>query len=255
MWHVDAEMVCKTSADVALRQINEAVRRVNSDGVNILCSRDVRERGRMLKEAHAEWVRALDRAEDTFPSPSRAQTPSGSLYRETPPPPVGSCYTVPNIIGVLRRAIQTLTPSQGMETLILNESISYYMETWAHMRSEVAGSMIMSGGASQGWALGACVGAVIGGNVVGAEVDGTIADGETVVEVGEAEAAEVAEDKAEPEKGGNGYELVVAIVGDGSFMFGVPSSAFWMARKYETVRRNLVFYSPSHYKNPTGSHS
>lgn len=238
MWHVDAEIVCKASADVALRQIIESVRRVDSDGVNILGTRDIRERGRMLKEAHAEWVRVLDRAEDTFPSPSRAQTPSGSIYRETPPPPVGSCYTVPNIIGVLRRAIQTHTPSQGCETLILNESVSHYMDTWGHMRSEVAGSMISSGGASLGWALGACVGAVIGGNVVGADGEGTVGEGEgaEVGAVDEGGVEEGGKEEGETEKGGNGYELVVAIVGDGSFLFGCPSSVYWMARRYETVR-------------------
>ena len=31
------------------------------------------------------------------------------------------------------------------------------------------------------------------------------------------------------------HELVVVIVGDGSYLFGVPSSAYWMARKYDTV--------------------
>ena len=31
------------------------------------------------------------------------------------------------------------------------------------------------------------------------------------------------------------HDLVVAIVGDGTFLFCVPSSAYWMARKYDTA--------------------
>lgn len=36
---------------------------------------------------------------------------------------------------------------------------------------------------------------------------------------------------------GKGYEFVIAIVivGDGSCLFGVPSLAYWMAQKYNTV--------------------
>jgi len=67
------------------------------------------------------------------------------------------------------------------------------------------GSLISSGGSSLGWALGAAVGAYIGGEV----------------------------DK-------KGYELLVVIVGDGSYMFGVPSSAYWMARKYQTPFLTVV---------------
>ncbi|KAF5368153.1 hypothetical protein D9615_010203 [Tricholomella constricta] len=88
-------------------------------------------------------------------------------------------------------------------TLALNESISNYLNVWMHMQPEVPGSLLTSGGSSLGWALGATVGVFLGGEVAG---------------------------------GGEGgeYDLIVVIVGDGSFMFGVPSSAYWMARKYKT---------------------
>jgi hypothetical protein len=36
-------------------------------------------------------------------------------------------------------------------------------------------------------------------------------------------------------KAGTGYELVASVVGDGTFLFCVPASAFWMARRYLTV--------------------
>ena len=33
----------------------------------------------------------------------------------------------------------------------------------------------------------------------------------------------------------NKHDLIVAVVGDGTFLFGVPSTAYWMARRYNTV--------------------
>lgn len=112
-------------------------------------------------------------------------------------------FTVPNLMGVLRIAIRAHTSGNGKGILILNEAISNYPAVWMHSRTEIPGSVISSGGSSLGWALGAAVGANIGGKI--------------------------------SQEGGNGYELIVAIVGDGSFLFGVPSSAYWMARKYNTV--------------------
>jgi thiamine pyrophosphate-dependent acetolactate synthase large subunit-like protein len=112
-------------------------------------------------------------------------------------------FTVPNIIGVLRDVIQRLAPASG--ALFLNEAISNYPSVWMHLRAETPGSVISSGGSSLGWALGAAVGAYIGNGLT---------------------------DETGARKK---HELVVAIVGDGSYLFGVPSSAYWMARKYDTV--------------------
>ena len=112
-------------------------------------------------------------------------------------------FTVPHIIGVLRDTIQRLAPASG--ALFLNESISNYPSVWLHLQAETPGSVISSGGSSLGWALGAAVGAYIGNGIT---------------------------DEAGVRKK---HELVVAIVGDGSYLFGVPSSAYWMARKYDTV--------------------
>jgi thiamine pyrophosphate-dependent acetolactate synthase large subunit-like protein len=108
---------------------------------------------------------------------------------------------VPYLFGALRKAIRTLTPSKGNKVLFLNESITNYPLVWRHLRPEVTSNFLTSGGSSLGWSLGAAVGAILG--------------------------AEVA---------GQAHELSVVIVGDGSFMFCVPSSAFWMARRYQTVR-------------------
>lgn len=63
-------------------------------------------------------------------------------------------------------------------------------------------ALLTSGGSSLGWGLGAAIGAILAG-----QADERYAK-----------------------------DLVTLIVGDGSFIFGVPSAAFWMARRYETVR-------------------
>jgi acetolactate synthase-1/2/3 large subunit len=59
---------------------------------------------------------------------------------------------------------------------------------------------------SLGWALGAAIGAKLAGDMF----------------------AEHAKD------------LIAVVVGDGSFVFGVPSAAYWMARRYDTVSLGLL---------------
>ncbi|KAG5335008.1 hypothetical protein C0989_002518 [Termitomyces sp. Mn162] len=196
-WHVSAEMLCRADAERALEQIIEVVKRGDERGRNLddpTISKDVVTRGRSLKVRHEEMVRELNEAEAVYPE---VHSESGVS---------GATITVPNILGVLRKVIQHATSSHGhaLRTLFLNESISNYQTAWMHLRPEVPGSVISSGGSSLGWALAAAVGAHIGGEI-------------------------------KEKKEGRGYDLIVAIVGDGSYMFGVPSSAYWMAQKYKTV--------------------
>ena len=113
-------------------------------------------------------------------------------------------YTAPQIVSTLRKAIKARGISRE-STLVLNESISSYPLVWSHMQPEVPGEILGTGGSSLGWSLGAGIGSVLGGRV------------------------------AKQGKENTGYELVTAIVGDGTFLFGVPGSAFWMARRYQTV--------------------
>lgn len=72
---------------------------------------------------------------------------------------------------------------------------------WNHVEPKAPGELISSGASSLGWALGAAIGAKL--------------------------AAEV-----HPE---HKKDLVTVMVGDGSYIFGVPSASYWMARRYETV--------------------
>lgn len=113
-------------------------------------------------------------------------------------------YALSHICGALRMAVENKVPEPA-STLYLNESISNSVLTWTHLHPNAPAGMLSGGGSSLGWALGAGVGAILGGV------------------------------KAGKGAGKLGYELVVSIVGDGSFLFGVPGSAFWMARRYETV--------------------
>ena len=89
----------------------------------------------------------------------------------------------------------------GEDALFLTEAITNYEVVAEHLRASRPGSLIGSGGGSLGWA---------GGGAVGAKL-------------------------AAPDR------TVVCLVGDGSFLFGVPSSAQWVARRYGTPALTVIF--------------
>lgn len=89
----------------------------------------------------------------------------------------------------------------GPNALMLTEAISNYQVVSEHLRASRPGSLIGSGGGSLGWSGGAAVGAKL----------------------------------AAPER------TVVSLVGDGSYLFGVPSSAQWMARRYQAPSLTVIF--------------
>lgn len=197
-WHVDAELICRVSPETALEQIYEAIRIPAARDLCDLSS--IANRKSVLRQRHDEYIAQLETLEQ-------------SLVNTTP--------TIPHILAELRRTVDELTPGQGNNTLWVNEAISNYGTVFDHIRPEIPGSMICSGGTSLGYALGAAVGAVLGRRVAGEEPD-----------------------------------LTVVIVGDGTFLFCVPSAAYWMARRYDTVcepiehfniRANLVVAAPDHH--------
>ncbi|KAI0747550.1 thiamine diphosphate-binding protein [Fomes fomentarius] len=118
--------------------------------------------------------------------------------------PDGVRPTVPYVFGALREAVHS-SGSGADKVLWMNESVSNAGNAWNHIRPDVPGSFLMPGGASIGWILGATVGASIGGQVAK-----------------------------------KGYELVVAITGDGNFLFAVPTAAYWAARRYGTPFLTVV---------------
>ena len=87
------------------------------------------------------------------------------------------------------------------DTIVLNETITNYTATVDHLRSTRPGSMFVSGGGSLGWNGGAAIGTKL----------------------------------AHPDK------TVVTLTGDGSYMFSVPSTVHWMARKYSTPFLQVVY--------------
>jgi acetolactate synthase I/II/III large subunit len=94
-------------------------------------------------------------------------------------------------------------------TIVINEGISNYQTIINHLRSSRPGSMLTSGGGSLGWNGGAAIGAKL----------------------------------AHPDK------TILALTGDGSFMFSVPSSVHWMARRYDTPFLQIV-YNNRGWKSP-----
>ncbi len=89
----------------------------------------------------------------------------------------------------------------GDDAIILSESITNYPTVINHLRPSKPGSYFLSGGSSLGWHGGAAIGAKL----------------------------------ACPDR------LVVAFSGDGSYMFSVPSSVHWMARKYHTPFLQIIY--------------
>ncbi|KXN83072.1 Benzoylformate decarboxylase [Leucoagaricus sp. SymC.cos] len=199
-----AEMVCRADAEVALNQLFEAIQQatgqVAAPREGILDSKIIQKRRAALVEEHRKRTQVLELQELGYPDGTRA-----------------TCLTAPTILGALRRAIVSRTPSKGKKVLVLNEGVTSYPLVWAHLRPETPGSILASGGSSLGWSLGAAVGAHLGAQVTG-----------------------------------NTYELSIVIVGDGSYMFGVPSSAFWMARRYETPFLTVVLNNGG-WNAPKGS--
>ncbi|KAK7025158.1 thiamine pyrophosphate enzyme, N-terminal TPP binding domain-containing protein [Favolaschia claudopus] len=182
-WHADAEMLCNADIVLALEAINAAAAKQIQPTHTSL----IEQRKSDLTTEHNEWVNAMNNKEDTWPERSLQDARA----------------TLPNVLGMLRRTIEQQTPSRSLDkTLILNEGITNYPLVWQHMRTEMPGGQLTSGGASLGWSLAAAIGAHLG----------------------------VQKD----------YELIVSIVGDGSFLFCVPSSAYWIARRYETPFLTIV---------------
>jgi len=89
----------------------------------------------------------------------------------------------------------------GDDAIVVNEGITNYHVICDHMARSKPHSIFASGGGSLGWNGGAAIGMKL----------------------------------AAPER------EVVAMTGDGSYMFSVPSTVHWMARRYQTPFLQIVF--------------
>ena len=94
----------------------------------------------------------------------------------------------------------------GITTVGLNESTTNLGNVADHLHHDRPLSLIGSGGGSLGWYSGGAVGASLGLRAQGRRDD-----------------------------------LVIAFTGDGTWLFGVPSCAYWMASKYETPFLTIVW--------------
>jgi acetolactate synthase-1/2/3 large subunit len=89
----------------------------------------------------------------------------------------------------------------GEDALVLTEVVTNSKVVAEHLRPNRPGSVIHHGGAALGWAGGAAVGAKL----------------------------------AAPDR------TVVSLVGDGCFLFGVPASAQWVARRYGAPALTVIY--------------
>jgi acetolactate synthase I/II/III large subunit len=89
----------------------------------------------------------------------------------------------------------------GPDALVLTEAVTNYQVVSEHLRPSRPGSLLGSGGSSLGWSGGAAVGAKL----------------------------------AAPDR------TVVSLVGDGTYLFGVPATAQWLARRYHAPSLTVIF--------------
>ncbi|HEU0276931.1 MAG TPA: thiamine pyrophosphate-requiring protein [Rhodanobacteraceae bacterium] len=87
------------------------------------------------------------------------------------------------------------------DAIVLNEGISNYGVIARHLQRSRSGSLLASGASSLGWYGGAAVGVKLG----------------------------------HPD------QQVVALVGDGTYLFGVPASVYWVAQRYHTPFLTVIF--------------
>lgn len=97
-------------------------------------------------------------------------------------------------------------------TIVLNEGITNYQTIVDHLSLTRPGTLFASGGGSLGWNGGAAIGVKL----------------------------------AHPDK------TVIALTGDGSYLFSIPSVVHWMARRYQTPFLQIV-YNNGGWKAPKSS--
>lgn len=94
----------------------------------------------------------------------------------------------------------------GLSVVGLNESTTNLGNVADHLQHSEARTLIGSGGGALGWYSGAAVGASLALRSMGREDD-----------------------------------LIIAFTGDGTWLFGVPSCAYWMAKKYQTPYLTIIW--------------
>jgi acetolactate synthase-1/2/3 large subunit len=164
LWYIHAVQSFRADAATALAQITAAIGTPDAGRVA--------RRHAFWAGLHEAWIAGLQAAEQ----------------------PEGETITPGYLVARIREHLDE-------DCLVLNETISNYTATYAHLMRTRPGSIMGSGAGSLGWNGGAAIGVKL----------------------------------AAPEK------TVVALSGDGSYMFSVPSTVHWMARQYRTPFLQIVF--------------
>lgn len=212
----DEEIVCEADSGIALRQILLALQ----SGRYMLPKEAIAARREKLRANYEARLRVLETlgSPTVSPSPSTPATSKidGDSSKSSPSPPP------PGVPPAIFRLLSTLSSHLPQNTLVLNEGISNYPFIWDFLApSRSPGAMFTSGSSSLGWGLGAAIGMSLAakcGRALG------VVGGQG----GNSTSAEIKE--------GWKPQLIVLLVGDGSYVFGVPSAAYWMARRYDTVK-------------------
>src|SRR5205823_2287872 len=87
------------------------------------------------------------------------------------------------------------------DTIIVNEGVTNYITIINHLALSRPGGMFVSGGGALGYGGGGSIGVKLGC----------------------------------PDK------TIICLIGDGSYLFSVPSSVHWMARRYETPFLQIIY--------------
>jgi acetolactate synthase-1/2/3 large subunit len=103
--------------------------------------------------------------------------------------------------------IRCLAEALPPEALVLEETVTNRPRLHEVLPRTRSGEFLVSGGASLGWAIGAAVGAKL----------------------------------AAPERD------AIALVGDGAFIYGAPTSALWAAGKYKAPFLTVIFNNSEHF--------
>ncbi|THH31620.1 hypothetical protein EUX98_g2570 [Antrodiella citrinella] len=198
--HTDAEMICRADTETVLKMLLAAASDVTSADKTHIREQRLSD----LTRRHQEWINELTATEISFQGSHNDRSKTA---------------TAPNAFYVLQSVVNTainnLAQSQSREpggTIWLDETASNHSTLFNHIRMMdtdlTRGSMVLaSGGSGLGWILGASIGVAMG--------------------------AGRREGKPKP-------DLIVAVVGDGTFIFGVPTAAYWMARRYNAPFLTVV---------------
>jgi acetolactate synthase-1/2/3 large subunit len=103
--------------------------------------------------------------------------------------------------------IHCVDQALGQDVIVMDETVTNARFAHSMLTRTQPGTWFTSGGASLGWALGACIGAKL----------------------------------AAPER------TVVALVGDGTFMFGCPTAALWTAAEHKTPFLTVILNNQMHF--------